>query len=125
MLQKTLYVSLYPLQQWRADGGYPPIQVVCYLNCEGGARSKGPQCAAIMDILGDNLLHCDRDTQRIRRHEAQVRLLEADLIKSARHPVLEPRPFGRHKELPNISPLDSHGGSDTFDIIICHPSSPA
>ena len=50
---------------------------------------------------------------------------EADLIKSARHPVLEPRPFERHKERLDISALSSHGGSDMFDITICHPLPPA
>ena len=69
------------------------------------------------------LLHCERGTHRIRRHDAQVRLLQADLKKAARHPVLEPRPFGRHKERPDMSALESHGGSDMFDITICHPLS--
>ena len=49
----------------------------------------------------------------------------ADLKKAARHPVPEPRPFGRHRECPDISALGSHGGSDMFDITICHPLSPA
>ena len=40
-------------------------------------------------------------------------------------PVPEPRPFGRHKECPDISALRSHGGSDMFDITICHLLSPA
>ena len=83
------------------------------------------QCDAIMDIYGDHLLHCDRVIQQIRRHAAQVRLLEADLIKAARHPVVEPRPFGRHQERPEISALGSHGGSNMFDITFCDPLSPA
>ena len=41
------------------------------------------------------------------------------------HPVLEQRPFGRHKERPDISALGSHKGSDMFDITICHPLPPA
>ena len=65
-----------------------------------------------------------RGTHGIRRHDARLRLLQADLKKAARHPVLEPRPFGRHKERPDISVLGSHGGSDMFDITICHPLSP-
>ena len=77
-----------------------------------------------MVIFDDRLLHCERGTQRIRRRGEQVRLLEADLIKSACHPVLEPRPFGRGKELPDIRALGSHGGSDMFDITVCHPFSP-
>ena len=68
-------------------------------------------------------MHCERGTHRIRRHDAQVRLLQADLKKVARHPVLEPRPFGRHNERPDISALRSHGDSDMFDITICHPFS--
>ena len=59
-----------------------------------------------------------------RRHDAQVRVLQVDLKKAARHPVLEPRPFGRHKERLDISALGSHGGADMFDITICHPLSP-
>ena len=81
------------------------------------------QCDAIMDIYGDHFVHCERGIHRIRRHEAQVRLLEADLIKAERHPVVEPRPFGRHKERPDISALGSHSGSDIFDIKFCHPLS--
>ena len=79
-----------------------------------------PQCAAIMEIYGDHLLHCERGTHRICRHDAQVRLLQADLKKAGRHPVLEPWPFERHKERPDISALGSHGGSDMFDITFCH-----
>ena len=84
-------------------------------------KCNRPQCAAIMDEYRDHLLHCERGTRRIRRHDAQVRLLQADLKKVARHPVLEPRPFGRHKERSDISALRGHGGSDMFDITICHP----
>ena len=76
-------------------------------------------------IYGDHLLQCERGTHRIRRHNAQVRLLQANLKKVVRHPVLEPRPFGRHKERPDISALGSNRGSDMFDITICHPLSPA
>ena len=83
------------------------------------------QCDAIMDIYGDHLLHCEWGIHRITRHDAQVRLLQADLITTARHPVVEPRPFGRHKERPDISALGSHGGSDMFDITFSHPLSPA
>ena len=90
-----------------------------------GTKSNSPWCTAIMDIYGDHLLHCGRGTHGIRRHDAQVRLLQADLKKAARHPVLEPRPFGRHKERPDISALGSRGGSDMFDITICRPLSPA
>ena len=89
--------------------------------------SKCPrvQCDAIMHIYGDHLLQCEGEMHRIRRHDAQVRLLKADLIKAARHPVVEPRPFGRHKERPDISALGGHGGSDMFDNTFCHPLSPA
>ena len=89
-----------------------------------GTKYNRPQCPAIMDMYGDHLLHCERANHRIRRHHAQVRLLQYDLKKAVRNPVLEPRPFGRHKERPDISALGSHGGSDVFDITICHPLSP-
>ena len=92
---------------------------------QSGSECPRVQCDAIMDICGDHLLHCERGLHRIRRHDAQVRLLEADLIKAARHPVVEPRPFGRHKERPDISVLGSHGGTDMFDITFYHPLSPA
>ena len=90
-----------------------------------GTNCNRPQFAANMDIYGDLLLHCERGTHRIRRHDEQVRLLQADPKKATKHLVLEPRPFGRHKECPDISALRSHGDSDMFDITICHPLSPA
>ena len=91
------------------------------------SASKCPrvQCDAIMDIYGDHLLHCERGIHRIIRHDAQVRLLEADLIKAARYPVVEPRPFGRHKERPYISALGCYCRSDMFYITFCNPLSPA
>ena len=70
------------------------------------------------------VFHCERGIHRIKRHDAQVRLLEADLIKVARHPVVGPRPFGRHKERPDINALGSHSGPDMFDITFCYPLSP-
>ena len=52
---------------------------------EAGTRCKRPQCAALIDIFGDDLLYCERGTQRIRRHDAQVRLLAAGLVISGWH----------------------------------------
>ena len=78
-----------------------------------------------MDIYGDYLLHCEIRTHRIARHDEQVRLLVGDLSKAARHPVLKPRPVGRHRERPDIRAISSHGGSDLFDITFCHPLTPA
>ena len=72
-----------------------------------------------------NTFHCERGSRRIRRHYAPFRILEADLIRAARHPVVEPRTFGRHKKRTDISTLGSHGGSNMFDITFCHPLSPA
>ena len=92
---------------------------------QSGSKCSRVLCDAIMDICGDHLLHCERGIHKIGRHDAQVRLLDADLIMAARHPVVEPRPFGRHKERPDISALGSHGGSDVFDITFCHPFSPS
>ena len=45
-----------------------------------------------MDVYGDHLLHCERGTHKIARHEEQVLLLAGDLSKAALHPVLEPYP---------------------------------
>ena len=92
---------------------------------QSGSKRPRVQCDAIMDICGDHLLRCERGIHRIRRHDAQVRLLEADLIKVTRHLVVEPRAFGRDKERPDISSLGSHDGSDMFDITFRHPLSPA
>ena len=94
--------------------------------CQVPLFQSGSKCPRVqMDRYGDRLLHCERRFNRIRRNDAQVRLLEADLIKAAMHPVVEPRPFGRHKERPDISALGSRGGPDAFDITFCHPPSPA
>ena len=77
-----------------------------------------------MDIYANHLLHRKGATHRVRRHDAQVLLLQADLKKAARHPVIESRPFGLHKERPDISAIGSRGDSDMFRINICHPLSP-
>ena len=92
---------------------------------QSGSKCPRVQCSAIKDIYGDNLLHSERGILRIGRLHAQVRLLEADLMKAARHSVFEPRLFGCHKERPHISAIGSHGGSDMFDITFCHPHSPS
>ena len=91
---------------------------------QSGSKCLCVHCDGIMDIYGFHLLHCERKIYGIRRHDEQVRLLDADMIKATRHPVVEPRPFGRHKERPDISALGSHGGSDMFDISFCHPLTP-
>ena len=67
-----------------------------------GSRCARPHCAALVDVYGDHLLHCERGTHRIARHDEQVRLLVGDLSKAARHPVVEPRPLGRHRERADI-----------------------
>ena len=90
-----------------------------------GSRYARHQCAAVMDFYGDHLLHCERGTHRIARHDEQVRILVGDLSKAALHPVLERRPLGRNRERPNIRAISSHGGSDLFDITFCHPLTPA
>ena len=86
-----------------------------------GARCTRPQCAAVLDIYGDHLLYCERGSHRIRRHDAQVRLLAGDLANAARHPIVEERPLGRHRERPDIRALGRRGGTDLFDVTICHP----
>ena len=74
-----------------------------------------------MDVYRDHLLHCERGMHRIARRDEQVRLLVGDLSKAAPHPVLEPRPLGRHRERPDIRAISNPGGSDLFDITFCHP----
>ena len=78
-----------------------------------------------MDIYGDHLLYCERGPHRIRRHDAQVKLLARDLAKAARHPVVEERPVGRHRERPDMRALWRSGGTELFDVTICHPLSQA
>ena len=90
-----------------------------------GARCTRPQCAAAQDIYGDHLLYCERGSHRIRRHDAQVRLLAGDIAEAARHPIVEERPLGRHRERPDIRALGRTGGTDPFDVTISHPLSQA
>ena len=61
-----------------------------YAHLKSGGRSRKYDIACA--IYGDHLLHCERGIHRIRRRDAQV--LETDLIKAARHPDVEPHPFG-------------------------------
>ena len=68
--------------------------------------------------------HCERKINRIGRHDSQVRLLEADLIRAANHPVVEPRTFGRHEERNDIRAFGSRC-FDMFDLTFCYPRSPA
>ena len=67
-----------------------------------------------MDTDGDHLLYCERGPHRIWRHDAQVKLLARDLAKAA-----------RHRERPNIRALGRSGGTELFDVTICHPLSRA
>ena len=54
-----------------------------------------------------------------------MKLLARDLAKAARHPVVEERPGGRHRERPDIRALGRSGGTELFDVTICHPLSQA
>ena len=102
------------------------LQYVCQVPLfQPGSRCARPQCAAVMDVYGDHLLHCERGTNRIARHDEQVLFLIGDLSKAAPPPVLEPRPLGRHRERPDIHAISSHRGSGFFDITFCHPFIPA
>ena len=92
---------------------------------QSGSKCPRVQCDETMGTYGAHLPHCERGVHRIKRHGAQARLLEADLIKAATHPVFEHCPFGLHKERADIRALGSRGGSDMFDTIFCHPLSPA
>ena len=93
----------------------------CFFSPEKYAKGQRPQCASVMDIYGDHLLYCERDPYRIQRHDAQVKLLARDLAKAARHPVFQERPVGRHRERPDIRALGRSGGTELFDVTICHP----
>ena len=62
---------------------------------------------------------------RIRRHDAHVKLLARDLSKAARHPVVEERSVGRHRERPDIRALGRSCGTELFDVTIRHPLSQA
>ena len=86
-----------------------------------GTKCRRPQCAAVMDTYEDHLLYCERGPHRIRRHDAQVKLLARDLAKAARHPVVAERPVGRHRERPDIRALGRSGGTELFDVTICRP----
>ena len=92
-------------------------------DCQGIKQSKAYCNTA--HLYGDHLLYCERGCHRIRRHDAQVRLLAGDLAKAARHPIVEERPLGRHRERPDIRALGRTGGTDLFDVTICPPLSQA
>ena len=85
-----------------------------------GARCTRPECAAILDIYGDHLLYCERGSHRIRSYDAQVRILAGDPAKPARHPIVEERPLGSHRERPDSRALGRKGGTGLFDVTICH-----
>ena len=90
-----------------------------------GSRCQRPPCAAVMDTYGYHFVYCEGGPHRIRRHDAHVKLLAGDLAKAARHPVVEERPVGRHRERPDIRALGRSGGTELFDVTICHPLSQA
>ena len=99
---KTLRTLIKPSMRMKCYCQVPPFQ--------SGSKCLRVQCDASMDIYGDHLIYCETGIHRISPHDAQVRLLEADLIMAASYPVVEPRPFGRHKERPDISALGILGG---------------
>ena len=45
------------------------------------------------------------------------------LRTTARHPIFEERPLGRHRERPDNCALGRTGGTDLFDVTIFHPLS--
>ena len=63
------------------------------------------ECSTAPVNYGDHVLYCERGSHRIRRHDAQVRLLAGDLAKAARHPIVEERPLGRPTERSDIRAL--------------------
>ena len=56
---------------------------------------------------------------------SQVKLLARDLAKAARHPIVKESPVGRHREGLDIRALGRSGGTELFDVTICHPLSQA
>ena len=83
------------------------------------------KCGVVMDVCGNHLLHREHESCRIWKHAAQIQLLFMDLAKAARHPIVEPRPKGQHRQRPDIKALGSQGGTTLFDIAISHPLSSA
>ena len=110
----------------RTRGRQVWLQYFCQVPLfQPGSRCARPQCLAVMDVYGDHLLHCERGTHKIARHDEQVRLLVGDLSKAALYPILEPRPRGPHRERPDIRAIGSYGGFELPDITFCHPLTPA
>ena len=70
--------------------------------------------------LGMIAREMQKGPHRIRRHDAQVKLLARDLAKAARHPVVEERSVGRHRERPDIRALGRSGGTELFNVTICN-----
>ena len=52
-------------------------------------------------------------------------LLARDLANAARHPVVEERPLGCHRERTDVRALGRSGGTEVFVDTICHSLSPA
>ena len=90
-----------------------------------GTKCRRPQCAFVMEKYWDHVLYCERGPHRFRRHDAQVKLLARDLAKAARHPVVEERPVGRHRERSDIRAPGRSGGTELYDVTICHRLSQA
>ena len=57
--------------------------------------------------------------------ELKVDIPRAAIVvaKATRHPIVEERPLGRHWGRPDIRALGRTGGTDLFDVTICHPLS--
>ena len=52
-----------------------------------------------------------------------MRILARDLAKDARHPDVEESPLGPHREGPDIRVPGRSGGTELFDVAVCHPLS--
>ena len=125
-------VDIWPLAVYAKKFLYIPnhhfkvgLQYFCQVPlCEHGARGTRPHCAAVLDIYGDHLRYCESGSHIIRR-DAQVQLLAGDLAEAARHPIVEERPLGRHRERPEIRALGRTGATDLFDVTIFYPPSQA
>ena len=107
--------------KYARGGTYPKVWLQYFSKApifEPGAKCTRPQYAAVQDIYGDHLLYCERGSHRIRRNDAQVRLLAGDPSKAARHLIVEERPLGRQRERPDIRAIGRTEGTDLFDVAI-------
>ena len=90
------------------------MEEVCLLQCLGTKRAS-----LLATARGSHVPFLI--PHGIRRYYAQVKLLARDLAKAVRHPVVEERLVGRHRERLDLRALGRSGGTEFFDVPIGHP----